>query len=555
VLLLLACADTAAVTQSATGAIEPVPTFERPDTGVVLDSRDNDEPAPVDTGTLPDPDPPRVVLNEVVSRNDSTWDGGDGSWPDWVEIYNASAEPVPLAHLALADSGGVLWLGGEGTLEPGARHVIIADGNPDAGPEHAPFALDGDGDELTLTVESRVSDRIALGELPRDVAWARLPDGGEWGLTIHTSAGSENPATGDTDLDPTNLVFQFDEIIPIEIGLSDAAMASLRASRLTWVDGSVTFPEGEFPDVQVRLKAYVGSSRTLDQKCGFKLDLNEYEDRRWHGIETLTLNNMVQDVTYVHEYMAYSLYRAMGVPAPRQGYAWVTVNGQDYGLYLIMESIDDRFLDRWYADSSGPLFEGAYGVDLYSGYENSFEYDEGPDPSDRSDLTELIAVLDQGSNEAVLAEVETMVDMDEFLRNMAVEAVALHWDGYTSSNNYRLYKDPTTGQFQIIPWGTDQTFMSAHYGPWSAYGRLFTFCLAIDSCYDRYNVILEEATYTMDDLELDGVATDLADWLRPHIEIDPRKEFEMSTHDYYLDYTVATVQSYPQSVRDQLARR
>ncbi|MBM4393588.1 MAG: lamin tail domain-containing protein, partial [Deltaproteobacteria bacterium] len=98
----------------------------------------------------PEPDPPGVVLNEVVSRNDSTWDGGDGSWPDWVEIYNASAEPVPLAHLALADSGGVPWLGGEGTLEPGARHVIIADGNPDAGPEHAPFALDGDGDELTL---------------------------------------------------------------------------------------------------------------------------------------------------------------------------------------------------------------------------------------------------------------------------------------------------------------------------------------------------------------------------------------------------------------------
>jgi len=555
VLLLLACTDTPTVTQSATGAIEPVPSFERPDTGVVLDSRDTDEPAPVDTGTPPDPDPPRVLLNEIVSRNDSTWDGGDGSWPDWVEIYNASAEAVPLAHLALADSGDVLWLGSEGTLEPGARYVIIADGNPDAGPEHAPFALDGDGDQLTLTVESRVSDRIALGELPRDVAWARLPDGGEWGLTIHTSAGSENPATGDTDLDPTNLVFQLDEIIPIEIGLSDAAMASLRASRLTWVDGSVTFPEGEFPDVQVRLKAYVGSSRTLDQKCGFKLDLNEYDDRRWHGIETLTLNNMVQDVTYVHEYMAYTLYREMGVPAPRQGYAWVTVNGQDYGLYLIMESIDDRFLDRWYADSSGPLFEGAYGVDLYSGYENSFEYDEGPDSSDRSDLTELIAVLDQGSNEAVLAEVETMVDMDEFLRNMAVEAVALHWDGYTTRNNYRLYKDPTTGQFQIIPWGTDQTFMTAYYGPWSGYGRLFTFCLAIDSCYDRYNEILEEATYTMDDLELDGVATDLADWLRPYIEIDPRKEFGMSTHDYYLDYTVATVQSYPQSVRDQLVGR
>ncbi len=534
----------------------PVPYTAPPDTGVVVAAGDSDAPPPVDTGSAADPVAPRLLLNEVVAKNDSTWDGGDGTWPDWVEIYNASDEAIELATVALRDSSELTWIGPPGTLLPGERYVVVASGTVDAGTQHAPFKLDGDGDErLVLSVEGVVSDRLSVGSVPRDTAWARLPDGGAWGITVHTTAGASNPATAGDSLDPTDLVFQLDEVVPIEITLSDAAINSLRASRLSWVDGSVTFPEGTFPDVQVRLKAYVGSSRTIDQKCGFKVDLNEYEDRRWHGVETLTLNNMVQDVTYVHEYMAYTLYRALGVPAPRQGYAWVTVNGQDYGLYLIMESIDDRFLDRWYADPTGPLFEGAYGVDLYSGYENSFEYDEGPDSSDRSDLTELIAVLDQGASESNLVELEAIFDMDEFLRNMAVEAVSLHWDGYTTRNNYRLYRDPSTGKFTIIPWGTDQTFLTAYYGPWSALGRVFQWCLDVQSCADRYDAILLEATYTMDALDLGTLGSDLAADLRPYMELDPRKEFSMSTHDYYLAATVASVASYPQSVRDQLAAR
>lgn len=552
---LLACAAPSTY-QYATEVKTPVPVPDPPDTGVVVERDDSSPPPPVDTGSAPDPVAPALVLNEVVAKNDSTWDGGDGTWPDWVELYNASAEPIDLATVGLRDTSDLPWIGPATTLAPGERYVVVADGRPEAGAEHAPFKLDGDGDErLVLSVNGVVADRLPIGTVPRDTAWARLPDGGDWGVTVHTSPGTSNPATAGDSLDPTDLVFQLDEVIPIEITLSDAAINSLRASRLSWVDGSVSFPEGTFPSVQVRLKAYVGSSRTIDQKCGFKVDLNEYEDRRWHGLETLTLNNMVQDVTYVHEYMAYTLYRAVGVPAPRQGYAWVTVNGQDYGLYLIMESIDDRFLDRWYDDPSGPLFEGAYGVDLYPGYENSFEYDEGPDPNDRSDLTELIAVLDAGATEANLVELETIFDMDEFLRNMAVEAVSLHWDGYTTRNNYRLYKDPSTGRFQIIPWGTDQTFLTAYYGPWSGYGRVFQWCLAIDSCADRYDAILLDATYTMDALDLGTLGSDLAADLRPYMEIDPRKEFSMSTHDYYLAATVASVASYPQSVRDQLAAR
>ena len=56
--------------------------------------------------------------------------------------------------------------------------------------------------------------------------------------------------------------------------------------------------------------------------------------QRFLGLKKLTLNNMVQDASMVHEGLAYRAFRAVGVPAPRTGYAFVRLNGSAYGVYL-----------------------------------------------------------------------------------------------------------------------------------------------------------------------------------------------------------------------------
>jgi hypothetical protein len=503
----------------------------------------------------PSPAVPRVTINEVVAKNESTWAGDAATWPDWVELYNASAEVVPLSDLSLRDRSDLPWVGGEGELGPGERLVLSADGVLDADGLHTPFALDADGERLVLSVRGQVADRVALGTLPADVAFARFPDGGDWAPTSRTTPDEPNPDTPDPDLDLSHLAFQIDEVLPFDIQLTAAAISSLRASRLTWVQGGLFVPEGDWGDVDVRLKAYVGSARTIDQKCAFKVDLNDYHGREWHGLRGLTLNNMVQDYTYVHEWAAYELYRAMGVPAPRVGYARVAVNGTDYGLYLLLESIDEEFLTRWFGDPTGNLYEGEYGVDLYDSHVGSFDFKGGDGVTDRSDLQELVDILDDGATEANYVRVQEVMDMDEFLANMAVEALAMHWDGYSTANNYRLYKDPTSGLFQIIPWGTDQTFINAYFNPWTGRGRLFQWCLSIGSCSERYDEILLEATWTMDALALGDRVEELEAWLRDDIDTDSRREFDLSTHDYYLAYTISNMDSYPQTVRDQLAAR
>ena len=145
----------------------------------------------------------------------------------------------------------------------------------------------------------------------------------------------------------------------------------------------------------MRLKGRWGSGYGLDGKAAFKIKFPNSR-QRVGGMEKLTLNNMVQDGSYITETISYELFRGMGVPAPRTGYAVVTLNGLDYGLHLNVETPDDRMFSRWFPnEDTKHLYEGSYGCcynwqDPYS--DEHFDVDEG-DRADRSDLAALLNTL------------------------------------------------------------------------------------------------------------------------------------------------------------------
>lgn len=473
-------------------------------------------------------------LWEVVPDNDSVYQLGDGTTPDWVELYNASLQAIDLSSVSL-ESKSDSWIG-SGSIAPGDYLVV-------------PMNLDGSGDRLRLQTPEGVQ-YLALGAVSGDVAWAWYPDG--WQLSILPSPGRANGNAPVPGSDAADRLFQDRWLNRVDLKIPAEGIASLAVDPYQEVAGSVGVGAVWFKDVGIHLKGGWGSLRTLDAKAGFKVDLNEFEDQRIAGQETLTLNSMVQDPTYLHEYLTYTLFRDLGVPAPRTGWTQVYLNGEYYGLYLWVETVDDTFLDRWYDVEDGSLYEGAYGVDLYNGEEYSFEYDEGPDPDDHTDLVDLMLLLDHDPSEAALIVLEQSVDIDEFLMVMAVEAGSLHWDGYTTQNNYRLYHDPVSGRFSMIPWGTDQTWVDWWYGPYDGRGRLFQWCLAVESCKLRYNEKLRQVADRIESLPLESMM-DRADlWLDPVILIDPRRESSEETRAEYRARTRETLQIMPEWLRAQI---
>lgn len=511
------------------------------DTDTTTQPQDTGSP-PIDAWT-----PATVRINEVMVRNDSVYAQDDGTYADWFELFNPGPDSIDLATVTV-DDGGDPW-SGEGVLEPGAHHLVWADG------VEAPFAL-SEGETLSVKVDGIEVDQLTTGPMDADVSIARFPDGADHAsLTIWPTPGWTNGSGPGPGTDPREVLFQTDQIHDLELHIPESSWSSLAWDPYTEVPASAEMLGVFFPLVNVRLKGVWGSLRSLDEKAAFKVDLDDYENRSLRGVDDLTINNMVQDPTYVAELITYTLFREAGLPAPRVGYVRLFVNGELFGLYALVETPDEDFLATWYDDPTGPLFEGAYGVDFYQGNEWSFEYDEGPDENDRSTLTELATALDTSpSTPGSYAHLQTLVDMPQFLRVMGTEAITWHWDGYTTANNYRVYHEPSTDLFTMIPWGTDQTWTDEWYGPYDGYGRLTTWCLANPDCRADYNAALLEVADLLEATPLVDRMEEVLAFLGPSITDDePRGEHSVGTHMSYVQTLRKNLEEGPDRIRGSVS--
>jgi hypothetical protein len=87
-----------------------------------------------------------------------------------------------------------------------------------------------------------------------------------------------------------------------------------------------------------------------------------------------------------------------------------------------------------------------------------------------------------------------LVDVDSYLRYLALENILTHWDGYSfNRNNYRIYENPVTDRFHFLLHGMDQTLTNTDWDLWRAPQAAVGAALWRDPAIQtRYNAILME---------------------------------------------------------------
>lgn len=95
-----------------------------------------------------------------------------------------------------------------------------------------------------------------------------------------------------------------------------------------------------------------------NNRYSFKIEFDHYDDSvNYYGLDKLTLNNIIQDKTYMKDFLTYQLMGDFGVSAPLCSYVQILVNGEEWGLYLAVESIEESFLERNYGNDYGELYK------------------------------------------------------------------------------------------------------------------------------------------------------------------------------------------------------
>jgi len=236
-----------------------------------------------------------------------------------------------------------------------------------------------DGTLPTLTLADGVLEKGPLLEWTDYAIRARYRDDqGDCGLFSPWSAAREfRTDDGSSVLFDESVVRDFYLEIPPESWAPINAQAKPPGCvpfQRNYYTGTLTYEGQVFAGVGIKTKGGCGSARDLSGKASFVVNL-EWDDpqvpgcpapRRLLGENHFTFNNGVQDKSATHERLAYPIYRSLGLPAPRAASVRLFVNGQLWGLYTHVETIDRRFLARWYPNNDGMLYEGTYWCDLIS---------------------------------------------------------------------------------------------------------------------------------------------------------------------------------------------
>ena len=151
--------------------------------------------------------------------------------------------------------------------------------------------------------------------------------------------------------------------------------------------------DGEkYGNIGIRAKGNtsLSSVRSLgSQRYSFKLEFDQYENgKNYYGLDKLCLNNLIQDNTMMKDYLVYQMMADFGVDTPLCSYVYMTVNGEDWGLYLAVEGVEDSFLERNYGTDTGELYKPdsvSFGGGRGQGKEfdmNQFDFDSKEEAGD-----------------------------------------------------------------------------------------------------------------------------------------------------------------------------
>lgn len=306
-------------------------------------------------------------------------------------------------------------------------------------------------------------------------------------------------ATHSNSVEPDyDIVFAQGEVLRMDITLSSTAWSTMKSdlsSNLSKVNNSnydytpiwqpctVNFNGIDWYKVGIRFKGNSSLSSAYSSgvmKLSFKLDFDQYEsdypaltNQRIYGFKQLNLGNNYKDLSLMREKVGADLFRAFGLAAAQTAFYELYVDtgsgSQYFGLYTLVEEVDDTVIKTQFSDGSGNLYK----PDGDAAQFNSGSYDTSElylktntSSPDYSDIRALYDAVNDSSrtsdNSAWRDELESVFDVDIFLKWLAANAVIQNWDTYgRMSHNYYLYNDPSTTLLTWIPWDNNEAFQSS----------------------------------------------------------------------------------------------
>ncbi|MGH3766017.1 MAG: CotH kinase family protein [Pseudonocardiaceae bacterium] len=295
-------------------------------------------------------------------------------------------------------------------------------------------------------------------------------------------------------------LYTIDNVLTIKIAMTQGDWDAVRAeqpaggvcnfewtggSRFTWrkatsveISGTSFPARTTFTDVGVKKKSFCGSLNS--EKPCVHIDFGKFSAANVPVVEALigsrylTLNNSIQDQSYIRQPLGYTLLAMAGLPHSRCNFARVFVNGNligqglggvnSPGIYVNAEPVMKPYIERNFnGNMRGNLYELEHHDDFVGARLPFIATESLSKFDDKADLK----FADDHIAANGLAGAGQVLDLDQFIKVYAMEFLLKHWDGYAdNTNNTYIYNDVNAVaapgvdnvKFKMIHWGIDQIF-------------------------------------------------------------------------------------------------
>jgi len=277
-------------------------------------------------------------------------------------------------------------------------------------------------------------------------------------------------------------VFDEGQVRRVDISLTsadwDILWQNIEAKTTVPAD-AVIFGE-RLEDVGLRMRGQF-SLRMSGEKKPWKIDTDFYVDgQEFHNLRQLMFLNNIGDPSMIQEKLAYDAMHFAGIPSSFACFVelWIDLTDDDrppmfWGVYTMVERVDRKFLANRFGpeNDTGNLYKASHAVSgpmdlIYHGphitdyptqnglYAYGKETNE--EQADYSDIIHLMYVIDgvtYATPDDFATALEKELNVDTFLRYLAVVNMLANWDSYPGTgNNYMLFYNAGADRFEWIPW-------------------------------------------------------------------------------------------------------
>ena len=294
------------------------------------------------------------------------------------------------------------------------------------------------------------------------------------------SAGASDPAspTAAANPSPTPTPGPFDTGVLHEarLDVDPAVFQTLLDHYLddTYYPANISFDGQSLANVGIRSR---GEGSRSNVKPAIQVSFAKYQKgQTLFGLQGVALKNLVQDASMLREALALPVFAAMGIPSPRASFARLYVNGDYYGLYNVIEDVeDDPFLLEHFAEKSGNLFKYDYTFDwnfTFMGDDPAryvpepFKPETHKDTPDSSGVVAMVDAINHAPDASYAASISAYLDPQQLATYVAIENALAERDGFLGDqglNNFYVYQATGGTHFVVVPWDKNTSFTA---GSW-----------------------------------------------------------------------------------------